>query len=188
VSDEHGRLLGFGQSGLSKRQGCGLAAAMMAVEHAGAEALTAAGVTADIVAIVSCGLGGADLPEDFAMLQPALEDLRLGTPVDLRNDTQVALRAGTHQSWGVVAICGTGFNVAGRGPDGREKTFPDLGWLSGDWGGAGMVATEMVRLVMRADDGRGPATALTPLLLGALEQPSAYQLMRARYHEQIKRP
>src|SRR4029450_8866388 len=118
-------------------------------------------VSADVIALVCCGLGGADLPEDFAMLQPALAHLNLGARVDLRNDTQVALRAGTHESWGVVLICGTGFNGAWRAPDGREIGFPGLGWISGDWGGAGTLAIEMVRLVMREDDGRGPPTALT---------------------------
>jgi N-acetylglucosamine kinase-like BadF-type ATPase len=188
VADEGGRLLGFGQAGPSNHQGPGLEAAMAAVERAGGDAITNAGVRADDIAIVSCGLGGADLPEDFAMLQPALEHLNLGARVDLRNDTQVALRAGTHESWGVVLICGTGFNVAGRAPDGREIGFPGLGWISGDWGGAGTLAIEMVRLVMREDDGRGPPTALTPLLLEALEQPSAYELMRALYHRKIERP
>jgi N-acetylglucosamine kinase-like BadF-type ATPase len=188
VADERGRLLGFGQAGPSNHQGPGLETAMAAVERAGREALTSAGVRADDVAIVSCGLGGADLPEDFAMLQPALEGLNLGASVDLRNDTQVALRAGTHESWGVVLICGTGFNVAGRAPDGREICFPGLGWISGDWGGAEALAFEMVRLVMREDDGRGPPTALTPMLLAALEQPSAYELMRALYHRRIARP
>src|SRR5262245_28574179 len=161
---------------------------MAAVERAGRTALETAGVRADDIAIVSCGLGGADLPEDFAMLQPALERLNLGARVDLRNDTQVALRAGTHNSWGVVLICGTGFNAAGRAPDGREICFPGLGWLSGDWGGAGTLAIEMVRLVMREADGRGAPTLLTPMLLSALEQPSAYELMRALYHKQIERP
>lgn len=188
LADERGRLLGFGQGGPSNHQGPGLAAAIAAVERAGREAIERAGVCASDIAIVSCGLGGADLPEDFAMLQPALERLKLGARVDLRNDTQVALRAGTHASWGVVLICGTGFNVAGRAPDGREICFPGLGWLSGDWGGGGMLATEMVRLVMREADGRGAATLLTPMLLGALEQPSAYELMRALYHGQIERP
>src|SRR5918997_265200 len=72
-----------------------------------------------------------------------------------------------------------GVNAAGRAPDGREVVFPALGWISGDWGGGGSLAMEMVRLVMRADDGRGPPTLLTPLLLGALGQPTAFELMRA---------
>lgn len=188
VADLQGQLHGFGQAGPSNHQGRGLEAAMLAVERAGRAALQRAGVREDEVAIVSCGLGGADLPEDFAMLQPALERLKLGARVDLRNDTQVALRAGTHQAWGVVLICGTGFNAAGRAPDGREFCFPGLGWTSGDWGGAGMLAMEMVRLVMREADGRGRPTALTPMLLEALGQPTPYELMRALYHQHIERP
>jgi N-acetylglucosamine kinase-like BadF-type ATPase len=188
VADTQGQLHGFGQAGPSNHQGRGLAAAMLSIERAGRDALQSAGVRENEITIVSCGLGGADLPEDFAMLQPALEQLNLGSRVDLRNDTQVALRAGTHKTWGVVLICGTGFNVAGRAPDGREICFPGLGWISGDWGGAGTLAIEMIRLVMREADGRGRPTALTHMLLEALEQPTPYELMRALYHQRIERP
>jgi N-acetylglucosamine kinase-like BadF-type ATPase len=121
------------------------------------------------------------------MLQPALEQLGLGRRVDLRNDTQVALRAGTHQSWGVVVICGTGFNAAGRAPDGRELRWPGLGTISGDIAGGHAIALTVIRVVMRAADGRGEPTMLTELVLGALEQPSTYELMRALYHQQIER-
>ncbi len=185
VADERGRLLGFGRGVPSNHQSAGLEAAMASIARAGREAINRAGVDAREVAVVSCGLSGADLPEDFALLQPALERLELGARVDLRNDTQVALRAGTHASLGVVLICWSGVNAAGRAPDGREVTFPALGWISGDWGGGGSLAGEMVRLVMRANDGRGPPTLLTPLLLGALGQPTAFDLMRALYHKQI---
>ena len=187
VADGEGRLLGFGRGGPGNHQGPGLAAAMAAVEAAAREALTTAGVAPDEVAVVSCGLAGADLPEDFEMLQPALEHLALGRHVDLRNDTQVALRAGTHQPWGVVVICGTGFNAAGRAPDNRELRWPGLGPISGDSAGGGAIAMEMVRMVMRAADGRAQPTILTELVLGALEQPSPYELMRALYHGTIER-
>jgi N-acetylglucosamine kinase-like BadF-type ATPase len=187
VADQQGRLLGFGKGGPANHQSVGLKAALQAIEGAAREALSAAHVSPHDVEIVSFGLAGADLPEDFAMLRPVLEGFKLGARVDLRNDTQVALRAGTHQPWGVVLICGTGFNAAGRAPDGREFIYPGLGWVSGDWGGGGALAQEMVRLVMRADDGRSPPTRVTELLLDALRQPSAYELMRALYHNQIER-
>lgn len=187
VADGQGQILGFGRGGPGNHQGPGLATAMASVETAGRMALAAAGVNAEEVEIVSCGLAGADLPEDFEMLQPVLEGLDLGRRVDLRNDTQVALRAGTHQSWGVVVICGTGFNAAGRAPDGREIRWPGLGPISGDVAGGSAIAMEMIRTVMRAADGRERATLLTELVLGALEQPSPYELMRALYHQQIER-
>lgn len=187
VADGEGHVLGFGRGGPGNHQGPGLAAAMASVETAGRAALAAAKLDAEEIAIVSCGLAGADLPEDFAMLQPALEQLRLGRRVDLRNDTQVALRAGTHQSWGVVVICGTGFNAAGRAPDGRELRWPGLGNISGDIAGGREISLEVIRKVMRADDGRGQPTMLTELVLAALEQTSTYELMRALYHQQIER-
>ena len=187
VADGEGRLLGFGRGGPGNHQGRGLDVAMASVETAAREALGAAGVAPDDVAIVSCGLAGADLPEDFEMLQPALEGLGLGRRVDLRNDTQVAMRAGTHQPWGVVVICGTGFNAAARAPDGREIRWPGLGPISGDSSGGSSIALEMVRMVMRAADGREPPTLLTELVLDALEQPSPYELMRAMYHHRIER-
>ena len=185
VADARGRLLGFGRGGPGNHQSVGLEAAMGAVAGAAREALAAAQVESGEIAVVACGLAGADLPEDFAMLQPALEALGLGRRVDLRNDTQVALRAGTHQPWGVVLICGTGFNAAGRAPDGRELVFPGLGWISGDWGGGASLAQEMIRLVMRAEDGRGAPTLLTGMLLERLQQPSPYELMRELYHQQL---
>ena len=185
LADRAGRLVGFGRGGPGNHQGPGLDAAMEAVATAGRGALAAARVAPEDTDVVSCGLAGADLPEDFEMLQPALEQLRLGRRVDLRNDTQVALRAGTHQPWGVVVICGSGFNAAGRGPDGREIRWPGLGWISGDWAGGRAIAHEMVRMVMRAADGRGVPTLLTELVLDALHQPSPYELMRALYNQQI---
>ena len=47
---------------------------------------------------------------------------------------------------------------------------------------------EMVGLVMREADGRGARTELTPMLLGALGQPSAYELMRALYQPFMRNP
>lgn len=185
VADEYGQLCGFGRAGPSNHQGVGLDGAMSAVQHAAQTALEGAGITSSEVAKVVCGLGGADLSEDFIMLHHALEGLNLGRHIELHNDALVALRAGISQSWGVVLICGTGFNAAGRAPSGQEFRFPALGWISGDWGGAGTLAIEMVRLVMRADDGRGTPTHLTRLLLDALAYPSPHDLMRALYHQQI---
>jgi N-acetylglucosamine kinase-like BadF-type ATPase len=87
----------------------------------------------------------------------------------------------------VVVICGTGFNAAGRAPDGREIRWPGLGPISGDAAGGSAIAMEMIRMVMRAADGREQPTLLTDLVLGALEHPSPYELMRALYHGQIDR-
>jgi len=105
--------------------------------------------------------------------------------VIIKNDTMAALRAGLTRSWGVVVICGSGFNAAGRSPDGREIVLPGLGPISGDWGGGGALGQEMIRLVMRAWDGRGEPTLLTSMVLDEIQVSSVEDLLSRLYHEDI---
>lgn len=183
VVAETGQAVGFGQGGASNHQVGGLKQAMAEVERAVRVALDDAGLSTEDVELGCFCLAGADLPEDYAMLQEAIEALRLVRAVIIRNDTMAALRAGLTRPWGVVVICGTGFNAAGRAPDGREIVFPGLGILSGDWGAGTELSLEVVRLVMRAWDGRGKPTLLTRLVLEALHAPSEEILLRRLYLE-----
>jgi N-acetylglucosamine kinase-like BadF-type ATPase len=130
-------------------------------------------------------LAGADLPEDFVLLQESVQVLNLAQIVIIKNDTMAALRSGTTRSWGVVVVCGTGFNAAGVSPEGKEIIFPALGQISGDWGGGHSLSEEMIRSVMRAWDGRGSPTLLTELVLGALSASSVENLLSMLYHEQV---
>jgi N-acetylglucosamine kinase-like BadF-type ATPase len=148
-------------------------------------ALQEAALTEAAVEVGYFCLAGADLPEDFVKLRQALEPLRLAASVVINNDTFAALRAGLSQPWGVVVICGTGFNAAGRAPDGREIRLPGLGPISGDWGGGGALAGEIIRAVMRAWDGRGQPTRLTDLVLEALDASDEESLLLALYRERI---
>lgn len=185
VADETGCVLGFGQGGPSNYQVDGLSTAMHSIEHAVRLALDRAGLSPpDISAGFFC-LAGADLPEDFIILQEAVQALNLAQTAVIKNDTMAALRSGTTRSWGVVVICGTGFNAAGASPNGQEIIFPALGPISGDWGGGNSLSEEMIRAVMRAWDGRGNPTMLTELVLGALSAGSVEQLLSMLYHEQI---
>lgn len=167
VADEDGHVLGFGRGGPANHQVAGLEAALEELRRACKEALTEAGVPPPVESAMF-GLAGADLPEDFELLVPAVRGLGLARETLVENDTMVALRAGTRQGWGVVVVCGAGFNAAGRAPAGHTFRLPGLGWISGDWGGGGDIAREAVRLVCRAWDGRGCPTALTDTVLNAL--------------------
>ena len=59
--------------------------------------------------------------------------------------------------------------------------------MSGDWGGGSALAEEMIRLVMRAADGRGKPTLLTEAVLEALDVPSVDELLRNLYLDKIPR-
>jgi N-acetylglucosamine kinase-like BadF-type ATPase len=60
----------------------------------------------------------------------------------------------------VGVTCGAGINCVGVAPDGRTSRFLSFGPLSGDWGGGHTLGTEAVFSAIRAEDGRGPQTAL----------------------------
>jgi len=190
VADQRGRVLGFGEAGSGNHQSRGLEPALQEIERAVRQAVEAARLPAARHPAASIDLGcfclaGADLPEDYALLQNAVEGLGLTGNVVLKNDTLAALRAGLTRPWGVVVICGSGFNAAGRSRDGREIILPGLGPVSGDWGGGEDLSQEMIRLVMRAWDGRGQPTLLTRMVLEALSAPSEAALLSRLYHLRI---
>jgi N-acetylglucosamine kinase-like BadF-type ATPase len=184
VADASGHVLGFGQGGSGNHQVTGLEPALVEIRRSSEEALAQAGVSPP-VDFGFFGLAGADLPVDYALLTPAVEGMGTAQRVRIKNDTLVALRAGLKRSWGVAVISGAGFNAGGIGPDGQEVQLPGLGALSGDWGGGGDIAQEVIRLICRAWDGRGQPTVLTEMVLTALGLPSVEELISKLYQSQF---
>jgi N-acetylglucosamine kinase-like BadF-type ATPase len=119
---------------------------------------------APLVQQVSACLANADLPIEEERLAEEIRTHGWGTSVHVANDTFALLRAGVDEPRGVVVVCGAGINCAGLLPDGRTARFPALGTISGDWGGGQELADEAFWAAARADDGRGPATALATVL------------------------
>jgi N-acetylglucosamine kinase-like BadF-type ATPase len=185
VVDETGRLLGFGRGGPSNHQVNGLDQSLGEIRQAVESAARQAGLAFEQIDTGCFCLAGADLPEDYRMLQAAIDGLGMARRALIKNDTMAALRAGLTRSWGVVVICGTGINAAGRAPDGTEIVLPGLGFISGDWGGGADLAPEMVRLAMRAWDGRGQPTQLGGLVMEALGAPSMEALLLKLYHGEV---
>ena len=183
AATQDGRVLGMGRGGPSNHQVSGLEAAMAEVAMAVDQALGQASI--DAASLGMFCLAGADLPEDLTLLGQAITDLGLCQEVVVKNDTWAALHSGLSRSWGVVVVCGTGTNAAGRGRDGQEIVFPGLGRISGDWGGAADISQEIVRLVMRAWDGRGEPTALSQAVLDSLDLSSPAELLRMLYHDRL---
>lgn len=186
VASEDGNILGFGRGGPSNHQVCGLEGAVTQITHSVGEGLAQAQASPEEVRLGMFCLAGADLPEDYAMLSQAVEDLGVCQKVVVRNDTMAALRSGLSRPWGVVVICGTGTNAAGRAPDGREIILPGLGHISGDWGGGAQISQEIIRHVMRAWDGRGKPTVLLQMVLDSLGAPSPEVLLQMLYHNQLE--
>jgi N-acetylglucosamine kinase-like BadF-type ATPase len=136
----------------------GAVRAVAAIAPDVAAVLTRAGVVqADLVAAY---LANADLPVETAAIAAEIDRLGWGASTVVDNDTYAVLRAGTERGFGVAVVCGAGINCVGVAPDGAQLRFPALGRITGDWGGGLGLAEEVLWWAVRAEDGRGPATAL----------------------------
>jgi N-acetylglucosamine kinase-like BadF-type ATPase len=116
---------------------------------------------------VAC-LANADLPEEEAEHAAAVQAQGWSPTATVVNDTFAILRSGladrAEPRWGVAVVCGAGINAVGVAPDGRVTRYLALGTISGDWGGGYGLGLEVLWHAIRAEDGRGPATALTGYL------------------------
>ncbi|HEX9543166.1 MAG TPA: BadF/BadG/BcrA/BcrD ATPase family protein [Streptosporangiaceae bacterium] len=111
---------------------------------------------------IAC-MANADLPEDEHRLAGMLREQGWSDTTEVANDTFAVLRAGLDPaggSWGVGVTCGAGINCVGVAPDGRTTGFLALGQITGDWGGGYGLGLQTLWWAMRAEDGRGPGTAL----------------------------
>jgi N-acetylglucosamine kinase-like BadF-type ATPase len=109
-------------------------------------------------------LAGADQPEEEAALEAAISAQDWAPRVIVRNDTFAVLRSGTDSPDGVAVVCGAGINCVGVAADGRVVRFGSLGGVTGDWGGGTDVGMAALGAAVRAEDGRGPATALVDVV------------------------
>ena len=140
-----------------------------------------AGVRGDgaVARHTSACLAGADLPEEEAELTAALRRQGWSESAVAVNDTFAVLRAGVlaagdaDRPWGVAVTCGAGINCVAVAPDGRTARYLALGTLTGDWGGGSGLSEAVMWHSMRAEDGRGPVTALSTAVAKHFGRPSA---------------
>ena len=132
-----------------------------------------------VAAHASACLAGADLPEEEAELTAALLRQGWSESAVARNDTFAVLRAGVRAAggaerpWGVAVTCGAGINCVAVAPDGGTARYLALGTLTGDWGGGAGLSRHVMWHSTRAEDGRGPATALSTAVAKHFGLPSA---------------
>jgi N-acetylglucosamine kinase-like BadF-type ATPase len=113
---------------------------------------------------VSACLANADLPVELEALEAAVSARAWGDSSEVFNDTFALLRAGLDHLRGIAVVCGAGINCTGLLPDGSTARFAAVGHISGDWGGGGALWQEAMWWAARAEDGRGPDTALRAAL------------------------
>ena len=116
---------------------------------------------------ISACVANVDLPEEQDRTAAALLARGWSATAAVVNDTFAVLRAGVDGTaaaggarWGVGVTCGAGINCVGVDPAGRTTGYLALGAITGDWGGGSGLGQAALWWAIRAEDGRGPQTAL----------------------------
>ncbi|MET3453230.1 BadF/BadG/BcrA/BcrD ATPase family protein [Curtobacterium sp. 1544] len=126
-------------------------------------------------------LAGLDLHDELVAATTALAHWESdgGAPHVLDNDLFALLRAGTLSPDAAAVVCGTGINALAVRADGTTARFPAIGDVSGDWGGGAYLGNRALWHAARADDGRGPATALVSAVPAAVGLRSVREVTEA---------
>ncbi len=185
VASGDGHIHGFGQGGSSNHQTCGLRAAITEINTTVEKALVQAHIPLGQISVGVYCLAGADFPEDHRILKEEICQLLPIKKTIIKNDVMAALKSGLTRPYGIVVVCGTGFNAGGISKEGREYVMPGVGRISGDWGGGADISAEMIRVIVRAWDGRGDETVLSAMVLDALKIESIPVLVSQIYHDEI---
>jgi N-acetylglucosamine kinase-like BadF-type ATPase len=128
---------------------------------------------------ISACVANVDLPEEAERAEAALAARGWSATTAVVNDTFAVLRAGLDSAgapgephWGIGVTCGAGINCVGVHPDGRTTGYLALGPISGDWGGGHGLGAAALWWAVRAEDGRGPRTALRAAVAGHFGVPT----------------
>jgi len=154
VGDEAGHVLGFGRGGAGNYEVNGVDPARIEIHKAVGNALEDAGIRLEDLNGIGMGIAGADIPEDYEMLDREIFIPLFGTlPRIFRNDSMAGLRGGTRAPFSIVIACGTGCVCAGVNRRGQEARVGGLGDAFGDMVSGTSIGVEGLRAVWRYRDG-----------------------------------
>jgi N-acetylglucosamine kinase-like BadF-type ATPase len=184
LADETGRVIGGAHGGGANLRTHGELEVEKVLHSVIEQAEGEAGVRAEALAL---GIAGADRPEDHAVLRDILRRIGFKNRVVVTNDARIAFVAGSALKVGLALVCGTGSIAWGRNARGEIARAGGWGWHLGDEGSGFWIGEHAIRDVLRAADGRGPATQLEKPLFEhfAIERPD--EIVRALYDRDYPR-
>jgi N-acetylglucosamine kinase-like BadF-type ATPase len=146
----------------------------------------ALGDRAIVPAAICLGIAGVDRPDDSATVRGIMKRIAYKARVVVVNDALVALEAGAPGQPGIVVISGTGSISYGRNAKGEAARSGGWGYVLGDEGSGYWIGRAALRAVLREADRRGPATALSQMLLAHFGVTQAQQLIHHVYNTNLK--
>ena len=189
VADYDGNLIAFGRSGPSRTDAIGAEGTRESL----CEAVQAAVSSADgslpeldvaLAGVVGIGPDGEGAESTEALLAEILPGAKR---VRATGDMVVAFWGALSLPVGVVVSADTGSVCFGRNVTGETCQIGGWGPLLGDEGSAYDIARQGLRAVARAADGRGRPTALSELLVRALDVHDVADLARKAHSNSFDR-
>lgn len=184
VADETGQLVGDALGGGANLRTHGELEVEKVLHAVIEDACLGAPAAPDAVAL---GIAGADRPPDEAVLRAILRRIGFRNRVVVTNDARIAFVAGSEERVGLALVCGTGSIAWGRNRAGKIARSGGWGWHVGDEGSGFWIGERAIRAVLRAVDGRGPATTLDRALSEHFEIAEPEQILYAIYDREFPR-
>lgn len=168
VMNERGEEMGRGVSGSSNYHLVGLEGAKYALAIAVQDAVTQAGINRSQIAAATFALAGAGRTADTRLLENLRAEMLPGIPGQVVTDALAALVGGTGTRYGIVLIAGTGTIAYGENDAGQQARAGGWGHLL-DHGSGYALGQDALQIIVRAADGREPATHLSRQILEKLK-------------------
>jgi N-acetylglucosamine kinase-like BadF-type ATPase len=184
LADESGTIL-------SEARGPGAnlhAAGELAVEKVLHEVMERAiGDRTVVPAAICLGIAGVDRDDEAQVVRAMMRRIGYKSRVLVVNDALIALVAGARDEPAIVLIAGTGSIAYGRNGSGEAARAGGWGHMIGDEGSGYWIGREALAAVMRAADGRGPATGLSEDILAYFQVTDVSRLPRIVYDREVPR-
>src|SRR4051812_45105915 len=140
-----------------------------------------------VPAAICLGIAGVDRADEARTVHDVMRRIGHRSRVLVVNDALIALVAGAGDAPGIVIIAGTGSIAYGRNAHGEAARAGGWGHMIGDEGSGYWIGREALAAVMRAADGRGPATGLTREILAHFNVEDESRLPRIVYDREVPR-
>ena len=184
LADEKGSILAEARSGGANLQAHGELEVEKVLHHVMDTALGELDVRPSAICL---GIAGVDRPQDADAIRGIMRRIGWKARTLVVNDALVALVAGAGDTPGVVIIAGTGSIAYGRNAHDQAARAGGWGYLLGDEGSGFWIGRRALSAVVRAADGRGPATELSERVMAHLKLVRASDLIHETYYRDLKR-
>lgn len=164
LANTRGETLSTGEAGPANPHARGFQAAEREILTAIQSAFEGAHAEMQMVAATCLGIGGVDRAEERSRFAAWARET-IAPRVQVVNDGEIVLAAGSSGNWGVALIAGTGSIAWGKTRNGHIARAGGWGYLIGDEGSGFDLAREALRAVTQAEDGRGEPTRLRDAIL-----------------------